>query len=312
MKNKWIIGLVITAFFLLNAQTHIVAAPEDLSSPFFEGLFFKMFAAIASLTIIAAFYTFLRINNMLMHQAKKQLYKDQGLKMPEPKKAEGSPWDRFMERMTKSVPFEQEADVMLDHDYDGIKELDNSLPPWWVAMFYITIAFGVVYYSYYHLMKNGGKSIIESYEEEMAAGEEIQLRYLERMANKVNERSVVALTTQEELLKGKRIFDINCVSCHGTIGEGGIGPNMTDDYWIHGGDIKNIFRTIKYGVIEKGMTPWEKQIGPRQIQEVASYIMTLRGTNPPNGKAPQGDLWQYEQSKEETENEENIEENSGE
>jgi cytochrome c oxidase cbb3-type subunit III len=104
----------------------------------------------------------------------------------------------------------------------------------------------------------------------------------------VNENTVAALTDQQNLGVGKVIFLEKCAVCHGQKGEGGVGPNMTDDYWLHGGAIKNIFTTIKYGVPDKGMISWKEQLRPSEIQAVASYLLTLKGTNPPNPKAPQG------------------------
>jgi cytochrome c oxidase cbb3-type subunit III len=184
------------------------------------------------------------------------------------------------------VPIERENEIMLDHDYDGIKELDNNLPPWWVYMFYGTIAFGIFYIWFYHF--NGtGKLQEDEYKMELAEAEDLA----KLQANKVDENSVKMLTDKTQLESGSAIYQKNCAACHGKLGEGGVGPNFTDEYWIHGGDIKSVFKTIKYGVPAKGMIPWQAQLGPSQMQEVASYIKTLKGTNPPNGKAPQGDVY---------------------
>src|SRR6478735_8271351 len=109
------------------------------------------------------------------------------------------------------------------------------------------------------------------------------------MADRVDENSVKLLTAKDKLQSGEAIYQKNCVACHGKLGEGGVGPNLTDAYWLHGGDIQSVFKTIKYGVPSKGMIPWQTQLSPAQIQEVASYINTFKGTNPPNGKAPQGE-----------------------
>ncbi|MBC7388440.1 MAG: c-type cytochrome [Opitutaceae bacterium] len=187
--------------------------------------------------------------------------------------------------LTKSIPIELEHKIMLSHNYDGIQELDNSLPPWWVAMFYISIAFGVVYFWYYHI-QGSGNVMEQEYQTELVEAEE----KMKLMANRVDENSVELLSDREKLKSGEAIYAKNCVACHGKIGEGGVGPNLTDNYWLHGGDIKSVFKTIKYGVPAKGMIPWQAQLSPAQIQEVASYISTLQGTNPPNGKDPQGEL----------------------
>jgi cytochrome c oxidase cbb3-type subunit 3 len=189
-------------------------------------------------------------------------------------------------QLTKSVPIEREHEILLDHDYDGIQELDNMLPPWWVALFYITIAFGGIYWWYYHIRGDGNIMEQEYKMELVQATEDLKL-----MANRVDETSVKLLTEPDKLKSGEAIFIKNCVACHGKLGEGGVGPNLTDAYWLHGGDIQSVFKTIKYGVPEKGMIPWQAQLSPSQIQEVASYIeKTLAGTNVPNGKAPQGEL----------------------
>lgn len=208
--------------------------------------------------------------------------------------------------LTKAVPVEKEAAIQFEHEYDGIRELDNVLPPWWVWMFYTTIIFSVVYLIHYHispikaLEKIGfvgpGVGQEELYKMEMEQAEKEKQAYLAQMANKVNEENVTALTDENEIKQGKEVFMTNCVTCHGKEAQGGAGPNLTDDYWLHGGGIKNIFKTIKYGVPEKGMIAWESQLSPKQIQQVASYILTLRGTNPPGAKEPQGELWKEEDS----------------
>ena len=188
--------------------------------------------------------------------------------------------------LTKAVPIELEHEIMLDHDYDGIRELDNNLPPWWVYLFYGTIAFSIFYIWFYHF--NGtGKLQEDEYKMELVEAEELA----KLQANKVDENSVELLTGKTQLENGSAIFQKNCAACHGKLGEGGVGPNLTDNYWLHGGDIKSMFKTIKYGVPAKGMIPWQAQLSPSQMQEVASYIKTLKGTNPPNRKAPQGDVF---------------------
>jgi cytochrome c oxidase cbb3-type subunit 3 len=208
--------------------------------------------------------------------------------------------------LTKAVPVEKEAAIQFEHEYDGIRELDNVLPPWWVWMFYTTIIFSVIYLIHYHispikaLEKIGfvgpGVGQEELYKLEMEQAEKEKQAYLAQMAIKVNEENVTALTDENEIKQGKEVFMTNCVTCHGKEAQGGAGPNLTDDYWLHGGGIKNIFKTIKYGVPEKGMIAWESQLSPKQIQQVASYILTLRGSNPPGSKEPQGELWKEDGS----------------
>jgi cytochrome c oxidase cbb3-type subunit 3 len=155
-------------------------------------------------------------------------------------------------------------------------------------MFYITIAFAGVYMTYYHF-SGTGLSSAELYEQEMEEAEANIQAYLARQESPVDENSVEVLTDENQLAMGKTLYETNCVACHGYLGEGGVGPNLTDEYWIHGGTINDIFKTIKYGVPEKGMISWQAQLRPKDMQQVSSYIMTLVGTNPPNGKEPQGE-----------------------
>lgn len=199
-------------------------------------------------------------------------------------------WDRLVGQLGDAVPIEQEEEIALDHNYDGIRELDNNLPPWWKMLFYGSIVWSIGYLFYYHV---SGEGVLQAEAYEIAM-EEAEREQLERLANApdlVNEENVEVLADASAIDKGKQIYTINCVACHGPLGEGGVGPNFTDNYWIHGGGIVNIFKTIKYGVPEKGMISWQQQLKPTQMQQVASYIMTLEGTNPPNGKEPQGTIW---------------------
>lgn len=210
--------------------------------------------------------------------------------------------------------------LMADHEYDGIHELDNDLPGWWVGLFYVTIIWGCLYLFYYHF-SGLGYSSQDEYRQEMNPNyvrvdtgpprflgvfpeyrpvyyEDKRLRHTNAKAavliveeKRENDTATyVALTDKESIEAGKEIFMTKCVSCHGKFGEGGIGPNLTDDYWLHGGDFSNILKTVKFGVPTKGMITWRYELKPEQILEVASYVRTLHGTNPPNPKAPQGDL----------------------
>lgn len=198
-------------------------------------------------------------------------------------------WKWWNKKLVAAVPIEQEAEIDLGHNYDGIRELDNRLPPWWLAGFYITIACAVLYLGYYHIGSDWSSD--QEYQEEMAEAAKIKEAYLAKVAAGVNENNVEVLTDAIKIAEGKEIFTTYCVACHGDRGQGGIGPNMTDEYWLHGGDVKDVFRTIKYGVIDKGMTPWQEMLKPQEMQAVASYILSLQGTNPPDGKGPQGELF---------------------
>ena len=211
----------------------------------------------------------------------------------DPELAEVKPWINWKwldRKLTNAIPLELEATVMTDHEYDGIRELDNNLPPWWKYGFYFTILFGFVYIYNYHIAHSSPLQLQE-YTSELAEADSLKKEQLKNAAASIDETNVIALLDASSLSSAKSIFKGNCANCHGQNGEGGVAPNMTDDYWIHGGGIQNIFKTIKYGVPAKGMIAWQAQLKPEAIQKVASYILTLQGTNPANGKAAQGTIW---------------------
>ena len=202
--------------------------------------------------------------------------------------------------LTDRVPVAEEGAIMMDHEYDGIRELDNNLPPWWKYMFYVTIIFAVIYLIRFHVTGDGPSSE-EEYIAMMEEAAEMKAEMMATATNLITEENVTYLIDAPTLEKGAAIYTGNCATCHGQLGEGGAGPNLTDEYWIHGGSISNVFSTIKYGVPAKGMIAWESQFTPEQMQTVASYILSLKGTNPPNGKAPQGELYVEEVEAEEPE-----------
>lgn len=216
---------------------------------------------------------------------------------------------------------QQYDDKLLDHNYDGIQELDNNLPPWWLNLFYFTIIFAVVYVLYYHVFSMGflqedlyKKEMDPNYEKPAETAMVIPGYTNPYYTGKAEQtpKSLFASTlmaapaptqqltapTQTELTpltdaaslgSGKQIWATNCIACHGANGEGLIGPNMTDDYWINGkGDIASIVEVITNGRPVKGMIPWNATLSQQQILEVGSYVLTLQGTNPPNAKAPEG------------------------
>lgn len=175
-----------------------------------------------------------------------------------------------------------------DHEYDGIRELNNPLPGWWLMTFYITIIFAVIYFAYYQFM--GGPTSDQELATEMSAIQAEQ-QQAEEAAEVKTEADYLALVSNKEALeKGKAEFLIKCMPCHGDKGQGLIGPNLTDDYWIHGdGTISAMLITMNEGVLDKGMPPWKGQIPPELMEDVAVYVYTLYGTNPPGAKEPQGE-----------------------
>jgi cytochrome c oxidase cbb3-type subunit 3 len=196
----------------------------------------------------------------------------------------------IMQRLTKTVPIEDEKQLLMDHDYDGIKELDNNLPPWWVYLFYACIIFSVIYLVRFEIM--GAPDQETELKNEMAQAKIEVAEYMKTAPDLMDEKTVTLLTDPADLEAGKAIFTTNCVACHRADGGGQIGPNLTDDNWILGGGIKNLFHTITNGGRDgKGMIAWKGTLKPKEIQAVSSYVISLRGSNPKDPKAPEGDVW---------------------
>ena len=187
-------------------------------------------------------------------------------------------------------PTGTDKDHMMDHNYDGITELDNPPPPWFMFLFYATIAFAVIYFFRFSVTGNGPTQE-EEYLAEMAAAEQEQAETLEALALDIDESNVELLSDAESIDLGKQIYVGNCKICHGDGGAGLSGPNLADAYWKNGGGIKNIYKTIKYGVPDKGMISWESMLNPQMIQQVSSYIISLEGSEPVGGLPPYGELW---------------------
>lgn len=206
------------------------------------------------------------------------------------KKVEFSWWNTLYRKLTKSRSIDREQEIILDHNYDGIRELDNVLPPWWVYMFYATIVFGLIYLVRFHI--TGDYTQIEEYEQEVAAAQLEVEEYKKTAKNLVDINTVEVLTGAGDLAAGEKIFTANCVACHMADGGGGIGPNLTDEYWILGGGIKNVFSTISEGGRDgKGMVAWKNSLKPLEMAQVASYLLQFQGTTPANPKAPEGEIW---------------------
>ncbi|GLU42813.1 cytochrome c oxidase subunit III [Muricauda sp. NBRC 101325] len=207
------------------------------------------------------------------------------------KKYEWTWLQNLMKKLTRTKAIEKEEEIILDHNYDGIRELDNVLPPWWVYLFYVTIVFGVIYLIRFHVINEYDQA--SEYEQEVAAAK-IEIEEYKRTAKDlVDVNTVELLTEASDLSAGETIFQTNCVACHMADGGGGIGPNLTDDHWILGGGIKNVFNTISEGGrAGKGMIAWKQSLKPAEIAQVASYVITLGGTTPANPKEAEGDLWE--------------------
>jgi len=216
--------------------------------------------------------------SLLTEEQKQQLKEAEALPFTESKFYQG-----IIAKMTRSKSIDQEQDVMLDHDYDGIKELDNVLPPWWVYLFYGCILFAVVYFIRFQIYVDYTQA--EEFEAEMAQADLDIKEYLKTAPDMMDKESVTLLTDAAALAEGKALYTTNCVACHRADGGGAIGPNLTDEYWILGGGIKDIFNTVTEGGRSgKGMISWKDQLKPTEIQKVASYILSLQGTNPKEPK----------------------------
>jgi cytochrome c oxidase cbb3-type subunit 3 len=233
----------------------------------------------AVLVITVSMYVVSMLNIILLKDQREKGLKPDGLLT--------GMWRNWMNKQNFRVAIEDEADIMLDHEYDGIKELDNHLPPWWKALFYVCIVFAVIYISLYEVTGTLPNQT-EEFETEMAVAAKQVEAYKKTQANNIDENNVKFVKDDATAIGGgKQLFDKNCATCHGKNAEGGIGPNLTDAYWLYGGDIKGIFKTIKYGA-KNGMKSWKKDLKPDEMQNVASYILTLQGTKPANAKEPQG------------------------
>jgi cytochrome c oxidase cbb3-type subunit 3 len=239
------------------------------------------------LVIAVAIYT-LRIVNLFASQVEKEhALKEGKIYIPKP-----SLWDKISQRLNASVPVAQEQDIDLGHNFDGIRELDNHLPPWWKYLFYATVAWGVVYLVVYHVSYSMPLSDEEYVNEITLAKENAEKLKASQPAAIIDENALAYSADAVILEKGKAVFSNNCVACHRADGGGNtIGPNLTDEYWIHGGEIKNIFSTIKNGKVDKGMPEWGKAMSIQDVKNVAFFVMSLQGTNPANAKAPQGELY---------------------
>lgn len=192
-------------------------------------------------------------------------------------------------KLVGAKPIQEEHEIILDHNYDGIKELDNNLPPWWIYSFYISILFAAIYLLRFHVF-NGENQYTELEAEYAQAKRDIEA-YKKTAKDLVDFNTVELLTNASDLKAGQTIFETNCVACHKADGGGGIGPNLTDEHWILGGGIKNVFKTISEGGRDgKGMIAWKQTLKPAQIAQVASYVLQFQGTTPAEPKAPQGDI----------------------
>jgi len=260
---------------VVNAETWSISSGNIYQNILIIVLVVVMLALLASaLMVNKAMRSILRITMP-------EILKEEQVTKIRKKESRKASWNKLLGLR----PISEEKDFIIEHEYDGIKELDNPIPIWFNALFYSTMTFAVVYILIYHVF-GWGLNQNQEYAQEMEKAEIAKQEYLAQAANLIDESSVVY--DESKVAAGHAVFQANCVACHGGAGEGGIGPNLADRFWLHGGEIKDIFKTVKYGVPDKGMVPWEQTLTPGQIAEVSSYIISIRDTKPANPKEPQG------------------------
>lgn len=260
-----------------------------------SGMSLIIISIVLFIVILVASFALLRLFKTVLKLAVPDLEKEE--KAAKVKTAPKANEQTFWQKVLGLRPIEEEEDLLIDHTYDGIQELDNPTPVWFNALFYSTIVFAIGYLLIYHVF-GWGMNQEQEYLAEMQAAEVQRMEYLATSGTNIDENNVALDLSPEMVIPGQEIYLQSCGVCHGNQGEGMIGPNLTDEYWLHGGDIKDIFRVVKYGVPDKGMVPWESSLTPVQIAQVSNFIASIIGTNPPNPKDPQGDKYEPSESTE--------------
>lgn len=285
LKSLFIAGLSLLSIHALQAQ----ANPEDAVK-----------AVVYQEAEITKYilYIILLVEVVVIFYMVKMIKFFTGIEKVETEKAVRKPlvnWGNIWYRMNKFRPIEEEADIDTGHSYDGIRELNNITPPWFVAGFALSILFGIGYMWRYHVSESAPLQI-EEYNREVAEAKLKIEEYLKTQANNVDENTVTMLD-DAGIAAGKALFTANCVACHGDQAQGaGVGPNLTDEFWLHGGSIHDVFKSIKYGWPEQGMKAWKEDFSPTQIAQLASFIRSQHGKQIPGAKEPQGDKYVEEES----------------
>ena len=284
MRIKFVFRIIILAVVTLTFNVTTFAQGSALPT---GGMRYFLYGAVAFVigSLSLAIY-YLTLKNKYQKEARLRsgkLHEQSGLRK----------WWSYLDNkyFTKAASLEKEADVLLDHDYDGIKELDNALPPWWKWGFYFTVVVAVIYMFRFHVTKTG-PTPLEEYDYEMKIAAAKMENFRKNSKEAFNE-TTVTLADAAGIAAGKKIYTGTCFPCHGANGEGNaVGPNLSDKYWLHGGSLGNVFKTITIGVPDKGMQAWGKTFSPTDIRNLSSFVLSLQGTNPANAKAPQGNLFE--------------------
>jgi len=272
------------SFQPLLAQDDHSLLPADLENYIGYGAVILMLLIfiVVMLVLLYAFKTLTRIILKSQGYTEEQIIAEM-----KPEKAVKKPKGEVWNKLLDLKPLSEEKDILMEHEYDGIQELDNPIPSWFMYLFYVTIVFAVCYLLIYHVF-GVGQLQYDEYKTEVAQADIAKKIYLSKAANRVDENTVKLVSDPAVLAAGHTVFTQNCITCHGDHAEGKIGPNLTDDFWLHGGKINEVFKTIKYGVLSKGMPTWERQLSPKQISDVANFVKSLHDTHPAGAKAPQG------------------------
>lgn len=279
-------GIVILLFVTSTVFAQEAAAPAP-QSELISGLTPAAFYGLFSVILIELIVLILLTYNLRLLLQKEAAILNESVEVVK----EESSFAKWWDKINSFRPIKEESTIDLGHDYDGIRELDNRLPGWWVYGFIFTVIFGISYLWRYHVAHSAPLSQ-EELTISLEKAEAEKEAYLKKAANNVDENTVKFLTDPNDLAAGKKIFTTVCAACHGADGGGLVGPNLTDDYWLHGGSIKDIFKTIKYGWQEKGMKSWKDDYSASQIAQIASYVKSLHGTKPATPKEPQGTLYE--------------------
>ncbi len=289
MKNNstWWIRVPVIFFVIFGLVEYFIDSGEKPA--FIEYPIITAFMGLVLLILIAMEIILQAIENVMFNTLN-----DEAQKRYLERKSKKWEWTWGKNVYTKllgSKPVEEEGEIILDHNYDGIRELDNDLPPWWVYMFYATAIFAIVYLVRFEVLHDYTQA--EEFEQDMAEARAEVEAYKRTAKGLVDANTVELLTDAGDLSAGKVIYEASCVACHMADGGGGIGPNLADANWILGGGIKNVFNTVSEGGRDgKGMVAWKQILKPLEMAQVSSYILTeINGKMPANPKAVEGDIW---------------------
>ena len=267
---------------VVNAQDAVTETVKTV--PNYGGLSaaaYYMFLTVIGIEFIVILFLAFSIRRMYTELLPEKL-------RPAKKGSMFSAWFKKMDSklLTKAVSVEKEEDILLDHDYDGIKELDNSLPPWWKWGFNITIGVSVIYLLNFHVF-GLGMNPTQEYNAEMEKAKIAKEIYDANNKDKIDENNV-PFADANGLKAAQNLYEANCVACHLKDGGGSVGPNFTDNYWLHGGSLNDIYASIKHGYPDKGMQAWGGQFSPKEVSFLASYVKSFIGTKPTTAKEQQG------------------------